>query len=784
MNYRKDIDGLRAIAVLLVIFCHLNIWGFEGGFLGVDIFFVISGFLITSNIIAKLNEGIFSFKGFYLNRIKRIAPVLIVILGLLTVFNIFVLLPEPLKNYLEFLPYATLGLGNVAAADLGHGYFDAVSERYQLLHTWSLGVEEQFYLLVPVLFFLLWKIKNITSRNIIIILIYLISIGLSIYFVEKTTDVKANYYLLHTRFFEIFTGSMLAVFYKKLPAIKSKLWVSLSYIISLCSLCYFSYIFNGKSHWPGFNALIVSLVTAIILFLGKANNSKSILKSILEYDAVRFIGKISYSLYLWHWIVIATLVELGYDVNHFSLWSKLALLVFVMIPISYLSWRFVENTFRYRINYTFVYAFILWVLVPFLCVLGLYKYQEIQPEKFYTKTEIDNTTYKFNHIVTPHLPVTKNPLTTELSKHYKRSEYLVGDYKNHKKQRGTVQFKDAKALILANSHFHAFKDFIDSQLKEKNLIAHVLHESNPRVYGYKNAETIYRNLLKDKDYLIIWVRPEPINLGKTNIDWRDWMIQEAIKLGVKPIVYVPGLELDSENEARKYIYSNKIVGSKRWNENNRKELFSKIPSLNGTEKLLKKYKKEVRWIDMKPLMCDDQTCQLWSNNTFTLFDKHHITRSIGVKLGQEYSINYGNIFSKKWHQPKIMLNSEWFTNESKAETLGAGKFSGNENGYEYKISTIDNRIMLQKKYDANQDDDTMFFFHVFPNNTEDLPANRQKHGFTNLDVKGKYLNTFHKNDSIFYGLNTLPSYSIKSIHFGHFKPKGKKYFEKQIMTEN
>ena len=132
MNYRKDIDGLRAIAVLLVIFCHLDIWGFAGGFLGVDIFFVISGFLITSNIVTKLNEGRFSFKGFYINRIKRIAPVLIVILLLLTVFNVFVLLPDPLKNYLDFLPYVTLGLGNYAAADLSTGYFDAVSERYQL----------------------------------------------------------------------------------------------------------------------------------------------------------------------------------------------------------------------------------------------------------------------------------------------------------------------------------------------------------------------------------------------------------------------------------------------------------------------------------------------------------------------------------------------------------------------------------------------------------------------------------------------------------------------------
>ena len=786
MNYRKDIDGLRAIAVLLVIFCHLEIWGFEGGFLGVDIFFVISGFLITSNIITKLNEGRFSFKGFYLNRIKRIAPVLIVILLLLTIFNVFVLLPDPLRNYFDFLPYATIGLGNYAAADLSQGYFDAASERYQLLHTWSLGVEEQFYLLVPVLFFLIWKIKSIRARNILIITIYFLSIALSIYFVEFTTDFKSNYYLLHTRFFEIFTGSMLAVFYKNTPNINSKLGIGFGYYISVLGLFFFSFIFNGQSSWPGINALIVSLVTALIIYLGKAENTSSGIKRVLENNKVRFIGKISYSLYLWHWIVIATMVELGYEVNHFSFGLKMALLVFVMIPISYLSWKFIENTFRYRIVYKFNYAFALWVLLPFLCVIGLYKYQGSRPEKFYSKTEIDDTTYKFNHIKTPHLPISKNPVTAELYKSFKRSEYLVGDFRNKQKLNNNKKagFEDAQALVLANSHFHAFKDFIHNQLKEKNLIGHVLHESNPRVYGYKNAEKIYRNLLKGKKFLIIWVRPEPVNLGKSNIDWRDWMIQEALKLGVKPIVYVPGLELVSANEARKYIYNNKIFGTQPVNQGNRGQLFSNIPSLKETQELCLKYSYKVRWVDMKPLMCNTETCKLWSNNTFALFDKHHITRSVGVKLGQEYGLKHGNIFSKIWVQPRIKLNSDMFTNEGPQEEFITGRFSGKEKGYDYMISSVDNRIILKKKYDLNKDEGTMYFFHVYPESIEDLPINRQKHGFSNLDVKGKLLNTFFDNDSIFYGLNKLPDYKIKSISIGHFKPKGEKYFEKQIMSKN
>ncbi|MBT8307105.1 MAG: acyltransferase [Maribacter sp.] len=786
MNYRKDIDGLRAIAVLLVIFCHLDIWGFAGGFLGVDIFFVISGFLITSNIVTKLNEGRFSFKGFYINRIKRIAPVLIVILLLLTVFNVFVLLPDPLKNYLDFLPYVTLGLGNYAAADLSTGYFDAVSERYQLLHTWSLGVEEQFYLIVPVLFFLIWKIRNIAARNILILFIYLISIAISIYFVEFTTDVKANYYLLHTRFFEIFSGSMLAVFYRNTPNINSKLGIGLGYFFSILGLFYFSYIFNGQSSWPGINALIVSLITVLIIYLGKAENTGSKIKWILEHNAVRLIGKISYSLYLWHWIIIATMVEFGYDVNQFSILEKLALLFFVMIPISYLSWKFIENTFRYRIVYKLRYAFALWVLLPFLCFIGLYKYQESQPEHFYPTTDIDDTTYKFNHIKTPHLPISKNPLTVELYKSYKRSEYFVGDFRNKQNHESglKVQTDDAQVLILANSHFHAFKDFVHNQLKEKELIGHVLHESNPKVYGYKNAEKIYRALLKGKKFVLIWVRPDPVNLGKTNVDWRDWMIQEALKLGVKPIVYVSGLELGSANVARKYIYANKVFGSKLAEKENRAKLFSNIPSLKETQALCEKYLNKVRWIDMKPLMCKNDSCELWSNETFALFDKHHITRSIGVNLGKEYGMEYGNMFSDNWVQPKIFLNSDMFVNEASHENITEKGFSGQEQGYEYSISFTDKRIVVKKTYNPKNDDGTMFFFHVFPENLEDLPPNRQKHGFTNLDVKGKVMNTFFNDESIFYGFNQIPDYGIKSINIGHFKPKGDKYFEKRFLVKN
>lgn len=778
MNYRKDIDGLRAIAVLVVIFCHLGMVLFKGGFLGVDIFFVISGFLITYNITQKLNENNFSFKKFYLNRIKRIAPVLIVILVLLTVFNLLVLLPEPLKNYLEFLPYASIGLGNYAAANLNSGYFDAVSERYQLLHTWSLGVEEQFYLFVPLLFFLLWKIKNQKYRNGTIVFIYVLSIAVSVYFVEFTEQSKSNYYLLHTRFFEIFTGSMLAVFYHKgLPVINSKKGIGLLYTISLGGILLFSYIFDGFSLWPGLNALWVSLLTVLIIFLGKEENAPSWGKQLLEYPAIRFIGKISYSLYLWHWIIIATLVEIGYDVNHFSLFTKLFLLCVIMIPISYLSWKYIENVFRYRLVFNFPASLVSWVLVPLLLALGLYKYQELKPDTFYPKSEIDATTYQFSYVNTPHLTVKNNPLTKEMRKKFSGVEYFIGEYQNRKKRiKRDLRISDAEVLILANSHFHAFKQFVDQQLKEKNLVAHVMHERTGNVYGFKNAKERYRELLKGKRFLVIWVRLDFIDFNETEMNWDRWILDEAIRQGVQPIFYVPGIEMASENEARKNIYQNILFGKSANDGDNLYKLFGDIPTLEYTSTLFEDYGDSVRWVDFKPLMCYDSTCKLWLNDTFALFDKHHITRQFGYELGREFDFKYDNIFEEDWKQPPLMFNEELLEYDWAREDDN-NEIYHEDQGYTIKIDLADRTYQINKAY-SEQDSESMFFFHVFPEDVNVLSDKRKKYKFDNLDVKGSTLISFMEKDTFFFGKNKLPDYKIKSIHLGHFKPKGDRFFEK------
>lgn len=223
-----------------------------------------------------------------------------------------------MANYLDFLPFAALGLGNYAAANLNYGYFDAVAERYQLLHTWSLGVEEQFYLIVPFLLFALWKVRNAKLRNILILVLFAVTIAIGIYFVHYTNQPKISYYHLHTRFYQLFTGVVLATFMHRLPKIKNAILLNGLYLLALLGILSLSYLYDGSTPWPGVPGLWVALLSALLLYLGEQLRESASMFRFMAQPVMRFVGKISYSLYLWHWVVIATLVELGQDVNLYS----------------------------------------------------------------------------------------------------------------------------------------------------------------------------------------------------------------------------------------------------------------------------------------------------------------------------------------------------------------------------------------------------------------------------------------------------------------------------------
>lgn len=334
-SYRSDIDGLRAIAVLAVFLHHLSPGWLPGGFIGVDIFFVISGYLITSQVFQELREGSFSLKRFYQRRINRIVPALFTVLLACVLVGSVLLSPVDLIRLYHNALYALLGVSNLFIWLKYGNYFAADASEAPLLHTWSLGVEEQFYLLWPLMVLLVYRFA---PRY----LLWLLGVGvvLAVGFSEYATGIFATaaYYLLPTRFFELMLGGWLAIWHvqhrPKVGAGQSLACTVSGYLAIAAPL----WMLNEQSTFPGFNALWPCLGTLLLIQAGSGGGRSPLLAS----RPMVFIGLVSYSLYLWHWPLIAYLNYLEVPMS-----VGLALLVMALaLLLAWLSWRYVEKPFR------------------------------------------------------------------------------------------------------------------------------------------------------------------------------------------------------------------------------------------------------------------------------------------------------------------------------------------------------------------------------------------------------------------------------------------------------
>jgi peptidoglycan/LPS O-acetylase OafA/YrhL len=336
--YRPDIDGLRALAVLPVILFHANFF-FPGGFIGVDVFFVISGYLITQIIERELKVHRFSVLVFYQRRIRRIFPALFVMFAVSTLIAYFVLLPLELKNYGKSLGASSAFSSNVLFYRWS-GYFGPISEYTPLLHTWTLSVEEQFYLCWPLLLGALgipaaskWKVP----ASVFVLCGALI---LSAHWVNS--NPKAAFYLLPSRAWELALGALLSFpVVSRLLARLPRTVASVASLAGICLLCITVTTYSKMTPFPGFAALPPCLGAALIIAAGEGG--PSIGGRILSLRPLVWIGLISYSLYLWHWpiLVFGPLIA-NRELNAVER-GNLIVLTFI---VAWLSWRFVESPFR------------------------------------------------------------------------------------------------------------------------------------------------------------------------------------------------------------------------------------------------------------------------------------------------------------------------------------------------------------------------------------------------------------------------------------------------------
>ena len=334
LKYRADIDGLRAFAVLPVILFHAGVSWLPGGFVGVDIFFVISGYLISSIILREINADSFSFGKFYERRVRRIVPALLVML-LVTVSAFQIIsLPDQAVSVSESGVAALLSLSNFYFW-MESGYFSPTAEFMPLLHTWSLAVEEQFYLVFPIILIAIHKLRFSISSVLVLgtIAAFLISLWLSV------NKPSVAYDLLPARAWELAIGAVLAT--GVIPVVQARIFKELLPALGLLLILLSILYIRSDMIFPGWVALMPCVGTALVIH---GDGSAWVSRNILQCRPIVFVGLLSYSLYLWHWPVLVALRVTTANIN--LSFELAAIAITVTFVLAWVSWRFVEQPFR------------------------------------------------------------------------------------------------------------------------------------------------------------------------------------------------------------------------------------------------------------------------------------------------------------------------------------------------------------------------------------------------------------------------------------------------------
>ena len=440
-TYRPDIDGLRAIAVLTVIAFHFNSQWLPGGFIGVDVFFVISGYIITRIIYAEMQQDRFYFSNFYIKRIKRILPLFYLVSIVMLLFSWLILTPDDLVGLADSIRYASVFIANVYF-EKNSGYFAPAAETLPLLHMWSLSVEEQFYFVWPLLLFLSIKYLSPGYRKSYFLLSLLILVGVSEY-AARGAEASA-YYLIQNRGSELLIGALLSMtlYDKKEMLFAHQSALALAGVLGALILAVMFVGLDESAVFPGLNAALVSVATAAVILNGELR--KGLLYRLLSSRGLALIGRLSFSLYLWHWPVL-TLYRYYFNGINATGYAICAVLTFLL---AYCSWQYFEKPLRYlniQKRWVLLGYFVLPVIVLVMVAKDIKRHQgydERMPEQARHLYEISRASYD---------NVTKD---VSADSRYQPFQLLpIGDER--------LLPKKPEALLWGDSHAGHFRPFVE-----------------------------------------------------------------------------------------------------------------------------------------------------------------------------------------------------------------------------------------------------------------------------------------------------------------------------------
>jgi peptidoglycan/LPS O-acetylase OafA/YrhL len=443
MQFRKDIQGIRALAFFLVFIFHLNASWLPGGFIGVDIFFVISGFLMTSIIVDQKNRNTFSYYDFYLKRLKRIFPAYVIFIFITLFFGAFIYLNRDIWTLQKSGGSSILFVSNLLFAR-GDSYFGAQLSENPFLHTWSLAVEMQFYFILPLI--LMFSPKKYLSKIILLIIIVSTIYSSTIIFLEN--NKSSAYFSLAFRIPEFLIGGFYALAFKEKLNF-NKIYNNLFAISSFTILILSAFLINENSFFPGATALIPTIAAANLLVI-----DDNIISNFFSKKIAVFFGELSYSLYLWHWPIIALIRYFNDDYLLSS--YEIIFICFSTFILSWLSYYFIENYFKKKSNLVFIKFLIVSSTSVALLILFLPKISDLNK-----------------------IPEAYTSPTFGLRSHNQKNIEVFGDKRS----------KNNKILLIGDSHALTIKPFLDHIGKNNDFsFSTITSDGFPALEGIKKEE--------------------------------------------------------------------------------------------------------------------------------------------------------------------------------------------------------------------------------------------------------------------------------------------------------
>lgn len=626
MEYRSDIDGLRAIAVLTVIFFHAGFTAFSGGYLGVDIFFVISGFLITGIIKGDIDKGSFSLLKFYNRRARRILPALIAIILGIYVVSYFVLIPNQWKEFNESVVAVSVFASNIYFL-LTTGYFDVDAEYKLLIHTWTLSLEEQFYILFPLAIILFDRFKKNIGHFVIIA--FLGSLLLSEYLSRQYVDL--NYYILPTRAWQLLAGSICAIYRPDIDRLNPFAGrTRLREIVVLSALVVIvlsTMLFDAETRNPSLITLIPIFACCVLMMFGQ---DSKLANRILAVRPMIFIGLISYSAYLWHQPVFVFYRLTFFD--HSVLGAVICILLTLFL--SYLTYRFVEQPFR-RGSPDMSHKKVLAVSVASLTCLALFAFtlSRTKPGYLPSVAQLGDTAYAgesynwrnrvdgsggeggillYGDSHARHYA----PWLEELARSEKRSFEFLGAYSClsfagiQSLYRGQPQAECRDSYDTLKSRLISSRQTLVIAQRWDGFIA----DRNGQAFGEKSIledRNVARNLFKAIQDTIAELPQD----------------QAIILIGFVPTTAPAGPEYrEGYLRCRQYVDRSCSASYPRHMASN--HIF-----VNGNLRAIAELHKNVSFIDPFDHLCDDQNCHIKPDSGLIYHDQGHLTRhGVGLVL--------------------------------------------------------------------------------------------------------------------------------------------------------